>query len=425
MSSIAIIGAGQSGLQLAFALQRDGQDVTVYSDRTPQEMLTGRLPSSNAFFYRGLQRERELGVAFWDAELPVIDKTFVRITDPEGNVAISFDGRFREHAQSVDQRLKFSVWLQAFEDRGGKVVYGAVDVDALESIASANDLTVVSAGKGDISRLFETDTERMTYDRPQRSIGMCALVGAKHDSPDGVYYNIRPGIGEAFGIPMLTAAGPAIAWVMEAIPGGPMDRWAEATDAESMLDVTMRTFRDFFPWEAERCEGATLADENAWLCGAVPPTVRRPVGTLPSGRLVLGMGDVVVLNDPCTGQGANTASASADSVYQAIRSNITGRFDASWMNETFEKFWDYAQWPTAFTNAMLAAPPEHVLELLGAATQVPAIANRFTNAFTYPEDLQNFLFDPETCRGYIAEASQQAIYRFQGRRAVETSGEQS
>lgn len=418
MSSIAIIGAGHSGLQLAFALLRDGQEVTVYSDRTPQEMLTGRLPSSNALFARGLQRERELGVCFWDGEQPLIDQTFVRVTDPEGNVAIAFDGRFKEHAQSVDQRLKFSVWLQAFEDRGGKVVYGSVDVDALEAIASANDLTVVSAGKGDISRLFEVDETRRTYDRPQRSIGMCAVVGAKHDSPDGVYYNIRPGIGEAFGIPMVTAAGPAICWVMEAIPGGPMDRWAEATDAASMLELTKRTFADFFPWESERIADASMADDNAWLCGAVPPLVRKPVATLPSGQIVMGMGDVTVLNDPCTGQGANTASACADVVYDAIRANINGRFDADWMNETFETFWDYAQWPVAFTNAMLAAPPEHVLQLLGTATQVPDVANRFTNGFTYPEDLGNFMFDPESCRLYIAEASQQAAYRARGRSTV-------
>lgn len=421
MSSIAIIGAGQSGLQLAFALLRDGEDVTVYSDRTPDQVLAGRLPSSNALFARGLDRERDLGICFWDGEKPLIDHTFVRVTDPEGNIALSFDGRFAQHGQSVDQRLKFSTWLEAYEDRGGKVVYGAVDIDGLEAIAAANDLTIVSAGKGEIGKLFETDTARLTYDRPQRSIGMCALVGAHHSSPDGVYYNIRPGVGEAFGIPMVTAAGPAITWVMEAIPGGPMDRWAEATDAASMLDLTMRTFAEFFPWEFERNQNAQLADENAWLCGAVPPLVRKPVAALPSGAIVMGMGDVAVLNDPCTGQGANNASAHADVVYKAIRANDARNFDANWMEATFEEFWNYAQWPTQFTNAMLAPPPEHVLQLLGAATQIPEIANRFTNAFTYPEDLQHYLFDPALTLAYVAEAGKRAQYSAHGRVSSEGS----
>lgn len=415
MSCVAIIGAGQSGLQLAFALLRDGDDVIVYSDRTPDQILNSRLPSSNALFTRGLDRERELGICFWDGEQPLIDYTFVRVTDPEGNVAVSFDGRFAQHAQSVDQRLKFSTWLTAFEDRGGKVVYGAVDVDGLEAIAAANDLTIVSAGKGDIGKLFAADESRTTYDRPQRSIGMCALIGSKHNSPDGVYYNIRPGIGEAFGIPMVTASGPAIAWVMEAIPGGPMDRWAEASDAASMLDLTKRTFAEFFPWDLERVNDARLADDNAWLCGAVPPRVRKPVATLPSGRIVMGMGDVIVLNDPCTGQGANNASAYADVVYDAIRAQDSGTFDAAWMEQTFETYWEYAQWPTNFTNSMLAPPANHVLQLLGAATQIPEIGNRFTNAFTYPEDLQNFFFTPELAASYVAEAGQRARYAAHGR----------
>ncbi|MFX8565835.1 FAD-binding oxidoreductase, partial [Acinetobacter baumannii] len=71
--------------------------------------------------------------------------------------------------------------------------------------------------------------------------------------------------------------------------------------------------RQFFPWEAERCSRVELTDGNGILAGRVPPTVRHPVALLPSGRPVLGMADVVVLNDPITGQGSNNAAKCAAS----------------------------------------------------------------------------------------------------------------
>lgn len=415
MPRIAIVGAGQSGLQLAFALHRDGHDVTLYSDRTPEQMAASRLPSSNCLFSRSLDRERELGICLWDGEKPLIDHTFVRISDgPEGDLGLSFDGRFARHAQSVDQRLKFGTWLQLLEERGGKVVYGPVDVHALEAIAAANDLTIVSAGKGDIAKLFALDAARTVHDRPQRSIGMAAVVDCLHEAPDGVYYNIRPGIGEAFGIPMVTHAGPAICWVMEAVPGGPMDRWRAATGPAEMLDLTKRVFADFFPWGSDRVRRAELADENAWLCGAVPPLVRKPIATLPSGAKVVGMADVVVLNDPCCGQGANNASAHASVVHGLIRAQGDKAFDEAFLQATFDVFWDYARWPTTFTNAMLAPPP-HALRLLGAASRLPEVANRFCNTFDDPGDLVNHLADPDSTERFVAQAGERASYAARGR----------
>ncbi len=40
--------------------------------------------------------------------------------------------------------------------------------------------------------------------------------------------------------------------------------------------------------------------------------MRNPIGRLPSGRSVLGMADVLVLNDPITGQGPNNTSKGAN-----------------------------------------------------------------------------------------------------------------
>lgn len=405
MRRIAIVGGGQSGLQLAVGLLRDGYDVHMYSDRAPEQVAAGRLPSSTALFSESLDYERALGLHFWDGQEPVIDCTYTRVAGPDGTPVIDWSGRFARYGQSVDQRIKFPLWMGVVERLGGDIRIGPVDVDMLDGIAAGHDLTIVAAGKGEIAALFELDRARMTYDGPQRRIGMCALVGQPPLVPDGVSYNFAPGIGEAFGIPSLVPGGPGVIWVLEGIPGGPMDCWAEVKTPEDHLKTTMSIFERFFPWEAERHANAGLSDDNAWLSGAVPPLVRQPIGRLPSGRAVVGMADVVVLNDPCTGQGGNNAAHHAALFHRLIVDHGERPFDEPWMQRTFDDYWDYAQWPTMFTNAMMSPPPEHVLNLLGAAGQIPEIANRITNCFDDPRDLANFFFEADKANAYLADAS--------------------
>ncbi|MGH9510229.1 MAG: NAD(P)-binding domain-containing protein, partial [Terriglobales bacterium] len=50
MRKIAIVGAGQSGLQLALGLQQNGYDVTVVSNRAPEQIFKGRVTSSQFMF---------------------------------------------------------------------------------------------------------------------------------------------------------------------------------------------------------------------------------------------------------------------------------------------------------------------------------------------------------------------------------------
>ena len=46
MRKITIVGAGQSGLMVGVGLVRKGYDVTIVSDRTPEEIRNGRVTSS-------------------------------------------------------------------------------------------------------------------------------------------------------------------------------------------------------------------------------------------------------------------------------------------------------------------------------------------------------------------------------------------
>ena len=57
MPRVAIVGAGQSGLQLALGLLEAGFEVTLVSNRTAEEIASGRVLSSQCMFESALQTE--------------------------------------------------------------------------------------------------------------------------------------------------------------------------------------------------------------------------------------------------------------------------------------------------------------------------------------------------------------------------------
>jgi hypothetical protein len=144
-----------------------------------------------------------------------------------------------------------------------------------------------------------------------------------------------------------------------------------------------------------------LTDANGILSGSFAPTVRHPVGKLPSGKLVLGMADAVVLNDPITGQGSNNAAKSAAIYLDAILKHGAAPFDAAWMQATFDAYWAYAMCVTGWTNALLQPPPPHVLQLMGAAQQYPTLARRIANGFDNPLDFFPWFAVPEEAAAYL------------------------
>ena len=48
MHNIAIVGAGQSGLLLAIGLLNHGINVTLYNQEEPEQIINGRIRSSQA-----------------------------------------------------------------------------------------------------------------------------------------------------------------------------------------------------------------------------------------------------------------------------------------------------------------------------------------------------------------------------------------
>ncbi|MCT2583723.1 styrene monooxygenase/indole monooxygenase family protein [Actinophytocola gossypii] len=405
MRKVLIVGAGQSGLQLGLTLLEHGYEVTVMSARTPEEIRDGRVMSTQGMFHPALQHERDHGLNLWEEETIPFEGLGVSIAAPDGSRMLDWVAKTDNYGMSVDQRVKMAGWLELFEERGGQLVIHGVTTADLDKLAGMYDLTVIAAGKGELVQLFDRDPEKSPYTAPQRALSLAYCHGVEYrpEHPDfkAVRFNIVPGVGELFMIPGYTTSGNCDILFFEGIPGGPLDAFADRPSPDETLRRILELMRTYVPWEYERSRNAELTDQGGALVGGYTPVVRRPVGELPSGTTVLGMADVVVANDPITGQGSNNASHCAALYLEAILAHGERPFDRAWMEATFAKYWEYAQHVTQWTNAMLQPPPPHVLEIIGAAGQIPAVARRFANGFSDPTDFQHWFMSPDKAAEYL------------------------
>ncbi len=408
MRKVMIVGAGQSGMQLALGLQSAGHLVTVVTDRPGDEIHDGPVLSSQCMFDSSLAIEREMGLDFWSKLCPPIEGVALTAPYPAdpGSKMIDWSHRLDRPAQSVDQRVKLARWMDEFTRRGGDLRVQTATVDDLERWTLAHELVIVAAGKGSIARLFGVDSARSPHSRAQRALALTYVNGMRpRDGHTAVNFNLLPGVGEYFVFPALTTSGPCDIMVFEGIPGGPMDCWSQVRTPAEHLRQSLHILETFVPWEVQRCAHLRLTDPLGTLVGQVVPTVRHPCARLPSGRLVFGMGDVVVLNDPITGQGANGAAKCARVYEQAIVAHEDRPFDAGFMQRTFDRYWQYAKHVVDWTNAMLAPPQPHMLRLLGTAGEMPGVARRFANGFDDPRDYANFFMTPEKADTFLRQAS--------------------
>ncbi|SEJ91841.1 2-polyprenyl-6-methoxyphenol hydroxylase [Pseudomonas linyingensis] len=408
MRKITIIGAGQAGLQLGIGLLGQGYAVRIASNRSAEQIGAGRVMSSQSMYDMALAFERELGIAFWDQECPPTDGVHMRAGSGD-QLLIDWRGLMCAPGQSVDQRIKMPVWMAEFQRRGGELVIEDAGIPELERYAQTSDLVIVATGKGEIGKLFERDNELSPFDASLRTISLTYVHGMKpREDFSALNISINPGIGELVNFPGMTLSGPCDIINLECIPNGPMDRWHEVKTQEEHLALAVQMIEEYFPWEAERCRNLRLTDDQCTLVGRVTPTVRKPVGYLPSGRTVLGMADVLVLNDPITGQGSNNASKCANVYMQCILDQGEKAFDDQWKNATFARYWDYAQWVAKFTNTHLLPPTEPVLKVLSACGRLPQLAAHFSNAFNDPKMLTPWYYDNEEAERFIASFASQA-----------------
>jgi hypothetical protein len=270
------------------------------------------------------------------------------------------------------------------------------------------DLTIIAAGKGEIVDLFDRDAERSYYTRPARNLAAIYLNGI--DVPAGVTeprmrVNLRPGAGEYFHMQSHTLTGPCDVLLVEAVPGGPFDIFGDRPAPAEHLRRLRAMLLEHFPWEGELYRNAEPTDARASLVGAFPGTVRRPYAEVAPDSYVFGIGDVVVVNDPISGQGANNAAHSAGIYYKAIMERGDAPFTAQWMQQTFDTFWAHAQNSCMLTQMMLEPMPIHAQQVLGAAAQFQEIADRFADIFVHPATIHDFLLDPAKAAAYLEQVA--------------------
>lgn len=321
---------------------------------------------------------------------------------------------------------------------GGRVVLESVSVARLDEIAANHDLTIVAAGKADLASLFPRDADRSVYDRPRRNVAMVCVKGPP-PKPDGLPFvgvknNLLDGVGEAVWIPYFHRdAGPSWNLIFEAHIGGPMDVFQGAKSGDDALACARRVIEELVPWDAEWARSMELSDPLGWLVGSITPTVRRPVGQLPSGRVVTPVGDAAVHFDPLAAQGANNATRMARHLVRRIVARSGGPFDAAWMTETFDDFWETEGRPAyELTNLMLEpmTPAGRLLLLAqfgsdGVRNDGPqVITDRFAQGFADPSSLVAALNDTALAKQIIRDATQRSWLTATARGALGIAGGQ-
>lgn len=406
---VAIVGAGQSGLQLALGLLQHGYGVTVVSDRTPEEIAVGPVLSSQCMYGTALQAEGVLGLDHWSEEAPEIAKLAVTLDGAQWSAPLDWPAR------SVDQRLKIPHWMRDFTAAGGRLIVEDADEETIERVAERHDLVVIATGRGQLARLFERDLEKSQFAAPQRIVALAYLRGVEPvaEAPT-MSLRVVSGVGECLLFPAVTNSGLCEIVLFEAVPGGPMDCWADVDTPDEHLQRTLDLLRRLFPEGAQRFDRAELTDANGVLRGSVTPIVRKPVAHLQSGSVVLAMADAVVLNDPLTSQGANNAAKCADIYLSSILE--TTEFDVDFMQRTFDRYWrGYAQWIVSWTNSLLAPLQPHMRRLLEEAAELPELARTIANGFDDPRVFYPWWFDAGEADRLIAEKRERGRNGIDGR----------
>ncbi len=418
MRKIAIVGSGIIGLITAHALRRRGYGVTLYSDRTAEQWLNESRPTGTAArFEMALSFERELGLNHWDDVAPKGEGVFLTFCPTLRKPLIELRGRTPHAFQAVDMRLQCHRWMNDFD---GDLLIESVSVERLERIAAQHDLTLIAAGKAELARLFERDASRSPYDAPQRNLTMVIATGRM--SVDGapftpVKFEFLGTDGEIFFVPYLHRdKGPSWNIVIEAKPGSRIDKFGNVRTGGEALWIAKKVVSELFPWSGAWTREMDLADPLGWLTGRIAPTVRKPVATLPSGRVVAALGDTAIAYDPIAAQGANSGVKQARHLVERIVARGDDVFDAQWITETFDAFFsEHARHACAFNNMFLEPIPDAAKELLIAqvgstgrlddASGAQRIADAFFANFNDPRVLTPAFMDMQRARAFIGEAT--------------------
>ncbi|GAA3738286.1 styrene monooxygenase/indole monooxygenase family protein [Salinactinospora qingdaonensis] len=405
MRKILIVGGGQSGLQLALCLLEHGYDVTVMTVHTPEELYDGRAVSIQILYDAARKAEREYKLNFWEDEAPRINEFRLSQFVADSQSSFGWTGRLGAPAQSVDERVKMSAWLDLFESRGGKVVIHGATASDLDYLAGMYDLTVVAAGQSGLADMFPVDPSWETARMPELATAI-AYIEDSADYPDqnGVGGDTIPGVSGAFvSCPTYSVHGRCRVLFLSTLADGPLRDWPRRCSPQDHLDRMLALLREYVPHRYETYRNARLVGNDAVAMDYTTPLVRHPVARTPSGGLLLGMGDTVVVTSPSLQQDANNASKAAEIYLNAILEQGEAPFDEAFMHRAFSRFMDYAQHFAGEVTARLFSSEPYIEDLVFAASRHQGLADRFANGFNDPQDLATWFTDEAATRALIAQ----------------------
>ncbi|HEX7824429.1 MAG TPA: styrene monooxygenase/indole monooxygenase family protein [Mycobacterium sp.] len=374
--SVAIIGAGQTGVSAAVGFLNAGFDVSLFSDRDRRSLRDDGPATGTAVTFAVAQAaERDLGLDDYASRAPRVTGQSTQVFSGSGarrEDSLDFDVDYDDiRGVGVDTRLKVDDRLGEFLAARGRFVVTSITADSLDDVAAAHDLTLVATGRGGLSDLFAVDTSRTVYDKPQRKLLMLTVAGLGHGQdvfahrgPAGGEHNtfaISSEQGELWWGPYLHKdAGPVWSFLGFAKPGSDWEqRFAGAHDASSAHRIVTDVHRDYVDWDLPEVSSTTLIsqDPHSWLHGAVTPTVRHAVGVTKSGHPVLALGDAAIAFDPIGAQGAQGGLIQSAQLVAAARDH-TGPFGEEWLHDRFEYFWSTRGAGAVLVTRLFLGDPE-------------------------------------------------------------------
>ena len=415
MQKISIIGGGTSAMLTAHGLKQTGFDVTVYSDRTADDWLHNSVPTGTAFLYDStIQIEHEYGLDHWQDDAYFGQGILLDFQPTAGADRLVVEGSFASgRGAAIDIRQRVHRWMNDFEAAGGTINVGKVSLENMDEIASASDLTLLAAGKGEIGQVVPRDPERSVYDKPQRNLMMVLVDGVDRIAGDRVdftpvKFNFFADAGEYFWVPYTHKSGRHM-WcaLFEAKAGGYLDRFGEVDSPESAVAAAKDVIREFAPYEYEFVKDMQPLhdDPHSWLKGRFPPTVRKAFGKTQSGGFVVPIGDAAITFDPIGGQGGNCAQKNSYHWTEALKAHGSAAYDEEFLVNTWEAFWeDHGKAAYTFNNILLEPLTEAGQTiLLHAANDRAFTDSAFFGNFHAPRNFFPWFEDVEAAKAKIAE----------------------
>lgn len=405
MRKILVVGAGQSGLLLAHGLLKHGYDVTLLTGRTSHEVRYGQVAPGQLTFPTVLRYEQTRDLDFWEGQAPLLTTVAItRITD-QGETVDSFTGHIPGGGVCMDSRIKMADWLEAFEDRGGRVTVHGATVTDLDYFTRLYDLVVVAVGSGELGRLFTPDPSRSSGGRPVVTVD-AYVQGARVRHNDRFQIAFVEGLGMLRLDPALTPYGPGHRVALHTGPGATLDFSGERLKPDQQFQRLLGIFAEYAPHMYEQLRDVRLVDEQSVNIDLITSYVRDPVGELPSGGVVLGMADVVFSSEPLAMQSWNNSTACAHVYLNRIVEHADRPFDADFMRSAFADYWEYARYTAWLANLLTRADlentPSHVRELLARLGRDQEVNNLIFSGLDDPRKLAEKLATPQSLAAHLS-----------------------